>query len=779
LIPDIAGPAVDVAWALDGASPDGLPSGSRVRIEVIDPDGVALEPRESIPEAGATAGLVRLQIPEAQLWDIGRPALYRATVSLIDDSGALIDVVTDRFGMREIRTAEGRVLLNGQPVFLLGALDQDVYPTTISTPPDAAYLQDQMRLAREMGINLLRCHIKVPDHAYLDAADEAGIMVWCELPNWTRFTSASAARGRDTLEAMVEDLGNHPSVVVWTIINEDWGTDIRYEARDRIWLRETYTWLKSLDPSRLVVDNSACETLTMPNFHLVTDLADFHIYFLAPDNAVRWRNTIDDFARRARWIWSPHGDAQERGDEPLVLSEFGGWGLPRLDRLVAHTGREPWWFGMGRHYYRPSGLQRRFTAYGLDRVWPTYDDLAEATQWHQFEALQYEIGQLRRHDSISGFVITELTDAYWEANGLLDVMRGRKVFHERLPELISPDVIHAQVARRDYFGRERLTAELSLAAYGPSTRGGEVHWTLEVDGRPAKEGRLGIDRWPEAGTSPVGTMTVDVPDVDSVSDAWLRLTAVQDDGTPRAIDSLRLVVLPTSARRTGWPVRVAVHDPLDIWGIGERVRDLGHHLVEPDEADVVIASEMTESIVGRVDAGGRALILVRSRGAIPADHDLARRVGVHLRRLPHAGYPGQRSPWEGDWVTSWSWMLPGGYEGLPRRNPLDFAYEEVLPDHVLLGHDPVRHRDEVTAGMFVGWLHSPAALVWTFHQGRGAMTLTTFRVAPESGPVATALLDSLIQRAAGVDRRRARARREAVAAADDRRGSDGRRTAAS
>jgi hypothetical protein len=93
-------------------------------------------------------------------------------------------------------------------------------------------------------------------------------------------------------------------------------------------------------------------------------------------------------------------------------------------------------------------------------------------------------------------------------------------------------------------------------------------------------------------------------------------------------------------------------------------------------------------------------------------------------------------------------MLPEAFEGLPNRNPLDFAYEEVLPDHVLTGYEPARHRDEVTAGMFVGWVHSPAALVWTFPQGRGRITLTTLHVAPESGPIATALLENLLQVAA-------------------------------
>jgi hypothetical protein len=552
---------------------------------------------------------------------------------------------------------------------------------------------------------------------------------------------------------MVDELGNHPSVVIWTIINEDWGTQLRFEARDRHWLRDTYHWLKALDPTRLVVDNSACETPQTPNFHLESDLADFHVYFLAPDNAQRWSHMIEDFARRPNWLWSPHGDADERGDEPLVLSEFGSWGLPRLDRLVEHTGREPWWFNTGRAYYRPTGIRRRFANFGLDRIWPTVSDLAEATQWHQFEAMQYEIGQLRRHDSIQGYVITELSDAYWEANGLLDPMRGKKIYHDRLARLNAPDVVVADVDRRDVCSREPLKGLVHLSSYGGAAGGGLVTWELRIDGGGSISGELPVTDWPEAGAIPVGSIEASVPDVDRVRDAELIVRAVDDKGRDRAEDRLRFAVVPASARRTAEPLAIAILDPLDIWGVARRVESLGHRVVEPDEANLVIATEVTDALMGRLDAGGRALVLVRTREAIPVDHDLARRVSVHLRRLPHSGWPGQRSPWEGDWVTSWSWILHDQLPGLPKRNPLDFAYEEVLPDHVLLGYDPQRHRDEVAAGMFVGWVHTPAANVWTFPQGRGAVTLTTFRVAPEHGPVATLLLERLIQQAAAAERR--------------------------
>jgi len=88
---------------------------------------------------------------------------------------------------------------------------------------------------RELGLNLLRCHITIPDEAYLDAADEAGLLVWCELPNWNRFSPTAAAAGLKTLTEMVEAMGNHPSIVAWTIINEDWGTDLRRAADQRRW----------------------------------------------------------------------------------------------------------------------------------------------------------------------------------------------------------------------------------------------------------------------------------------------------------------------------------------------------------------------------------------------------------------------------------------------------------------------------------------------------------------------------------------------------------------
>jgi Glycosyl hydrolases family 2, sugar binding domain/Glycosyl hydrolases family 2, TIM barrel domain/Glycosyl hydrolases family 2 len=720
-----------------------------MRLAITDPDGSEVTRLDLELAPGQRDGQVELPIPQARLWDIGRPELYGIEATLVR-GGSVVDTMGDRFGMRWIETRDGQIHLNGRPIYMLGALDQDFYPDTISTPPSREYLDTQFRLAQEMGLNLLRCHIKIPDPRYLDAADEAGILLWCELPNWTRFTTAAAKRGRATLEAAVQSMGNHPSVVIWTIINEDWGTSLRYEARDRRWLRGMVEWLRELDPSRLVVDNSACETLTTPNFHVLTDLADFHLYFAMPDNAVRWRNAVADFARRPPWLWSPHGDAAQRGDEPLVVSEFGNWGLPRLDRLLEHYGRGPWWFGTGLGIYRPSGIRRRFEQQALARIWPDVDALAEATQWHQYEALQYEISQMRRQASIQGYVITEFTDAYWEVNGLLDVARGRKAFHDRLPDLNAPDVVSAAPESRDLWGGDALTLEPFVSSYGrpPEQAGGAVSWRLVMDDGQERSGQVALSAWPAATSIPTDAVRIEVPDVAATTDARLLLAAVDGDGRERARDEVRMAVIPSSARNTAEAVPVAVHDPMDIFGVADRLAALGHDVVPLPDARLLVTTELGQDQLKFADAGGHVLALVRTRDAVPAELDLAHRVAVHLRRLPHAGYPGQRSPWDGDWVSNFNWILPEAFSRLPVRAPLDFAYTEVAPDHVLLGYDPAKHADEVPAAMFVGWVHAPAALIWSFQQGAGSMTLTTFRLAPERGPVATVLLDDLVHMAA-------------------------------
>ncbi len=69
-----------------------------------------------------------------------------------------------------------------------------------------------------------------------------------------------------------------------------------HDASHRAWLKQTYHWLKSYDPTRLVVDNSPLS----PSFHVETDIADYHFYAAFPDNRRAWDAFVDELCLRAR-----------------------------------------------------------------------------------------------------------------------------------------------------------------------------------------------------------------------------------------------------------------------------------------------------------------------------------------------------------------------------------------------------------------------------------------------------------------------------------------------
>lgn len=705
--------------------------GGSVELTLIDPSGA--EVATDVVAAGPIAKAV-LHVARPQAWDVGDPNLYRL-IARLRISGEVVDEARTRIGFREIRTQDGRILFNGRPIMLRGALDQDLYADTISTPPNRELLDRQLRLARDLGLNLLRCHIKTPDPGYLDAADQAGILLWCELPNSLAMTPASASRAETLLSEMVDAVGDHPSVIIWTVINEDWGTDLRSSAADRRWLLGMVERLRHLDPTRLVVDNSPCPARGGVNFHLDTDLADFHRYAAMPDAARRWREQMVEMADRPAWLWSPHGDAVRSGDEPVVVSEFGTWGLPDPERV-----RGRWWAETGEGAARPSGMADRFTEQRLDRIWPDVAALSAGTCRLQVEALRYQVGEMRRHKTIAGLVVTEFTDAYWEANGLLDVERQPKPHHDRLAEIFGPSTLIVDLPRHDLWSGEEIVARITLSS-DRSSEGGRLAWRL---GDTA--GSIDVDGWGESTATVLATLDLTVPSSpDATADVEFQVELSARDGSRVAMASVPCAILSERARGTRGR-RISVRDASGLWGLASLLASDGHILTDDHGADLFVASRLDAADLALVNDGAHVLLLVRSAHAIQAGLVLARPVQIQAR-WPDPAH-GEEFTWTGDWISSFSWIRPDLAPELPKRAPLDFTYAEVLPDHVLRNYVPGEHADEVPAGMFVGWIHAPVALAWTFPQGRGRVTLTTLKVAPENGPVAHVLRNALVSLAA-------------------------------
>ncbi|HEV8280581.1 MAG TPA: glycoside hydrolase family 2 TIM barrel-domain containing protein [Candidatus Limnocylindrales bacterium] len=749
---DRAGVTVDLTLAGDI---DRI-AGRLLRIEVMA-DGAVAAAADLPVEPGRSLYSTIVDVPDPRPWTLDKPFLYELDASLEVD-GRQTHTAT-RFGMRSFGSAAGQFILNGEPIYLLGVLDQDFYPQTVSSIPSPEVLRDEFLKVKALGFNCLRCHIKLPAPAYLDLADELGLLVWEELPSWRTFWSKGSLdpartelpqgvrdRVEGTLEAAIERDFNHPSLVIRALVNEDWGTALPLRADDRAWLADLYDLAKRLDPGRLVVDNSPSAAPWGTSFHVKSDIDDFHLYATIPEGAATFDDAVGDLALRPSWTYSPHGDARRRGDEPIVLSEFGTWALPRFPDPGAASGREPDWFdvrawggGWEQEPGSPSGVLRRFRDLGLDSIWADYDALAAATQRHQVAALRYQVETVRRRPSIGGYVVTELTDTYWESNGLLDFHRRVKAPLAEIAAFNAPSVLVASPDRHSYRSGDEAVITVVLSGVGACVEeGSRLEWRV-VDGE--RVASRDLDARDVAGTTPIGEIALRMPQVDALSYLPVSIAVVGPDGRPTAASELRLAVVPEG-------VPAAVRETLvvgaDAGGassdaLADRLASEGYRVTQgPAPHDAIAVSDTpTAELLDWVRAGGRLLFLAE-------------------RRSPFFWVQDRGGSSEG-WITSFSWIRPSAHERLRNViNPLGLEFAEVAPHRTIAGlpFESASIHGDVLAGRIVGWVHHPTAHTVRFGYGRGRVVMTTFRLGSTFGrdPIATAmvhdLLDHLVDAAA-------------------------------
>src|SRR3954469_17812042 len=584
-------------------------SEARLRLSVFGPDGEPVVAAEALLPSGGNEAELVVAVPDRRSWSPETPDLYTARIALERD-GVTVDAIEEHFGFRRIETRDGRFYLNGEPLYLRAALDQDYYPDTICTTPSTAFLEDEFRKAKELGLNCLRCHIKAPDPRYYEVPDRMGLLVWTELPNMGFLTERSGDRKLATLKGIVDRDGNHPSIICWTIINENWGVDLVHDPDHRNWLKQAFQWLKSYDPTRLVVDNSPLA----PSFHVETDIADYHFYAAIPDHREDWDKFVDGLARRASWLYSPHGDAVISGREPLMCSEFGNWGLPYPDDLRDETGGEPWWFETGHDWgdgvMYAHGVENRFTDWSLDRVFGDLRRFVAAAQWQQFRALKYQIEAMRRKPTLAGYVITELHDCHWESNGLLDMRRNPRAFHEQFHIVNADTVIVPKWEHLSYWSGETARFEVTIAhgAGAEIEEGSQLEIRLGEDVR-----RIPLPRLEAPKLLPMGEMEVRVPQMREAGPRRVELELRSPTGALIAENHLELAVHPERAAPR--------HGQERVWSpsreIMARLRTLGYDTAARlEEASLVVSKTHTEAVAAHVRGGACLILLPDAEGPL-------------------------------------------------------------------------------------------------------------------------------------------------------------------
>ena len=282
---------------------------------------------------------INIKIKDPKTWSPDEPFLYDLKV-VLRDGGKKVDEVGSYAAMRKVsvnKDAFGvlRIALNNKPIFSFGTLDQGWWPDGLYTAPtDEALAFDVIR-TKELGFNTIRKHVKVEPDRWYYHCDRLGIMVWQDMPSgdyqsgpgWdyrNDFAAGSEGETKRSKESMDQywadwtaimgQLHNHPSIIMWVPFNEAWGQFNTMEVATRT---------KLLDPTRLVNPASG------GNLYPCGDILDFHNYSEDPLPYTH-----------------PHSDYV------VVMGEFGGLGL----KVPGHT-----WAGDGWGYNNLIGDTKTLT----------------------------------------------------------------------------------------------------------------------------------------------------------------------------------------------------------------------------------------------------------------------------------------------------------------------------------------------------------------------------------------------------------------------------------
>jgi hypothetical protein len=190
-------------------------------------------------------------------------------------------------------------------------------------------MQRHMHAMQKLGCNLVRVHIAGIDPRIYNLADELGLMLWVEVPSPHTSSPRSRQNHREELLRMLALIESHPSVVIWSLYNEDWGCqDIATNPETRQYITDTYHFMQIEHPQFLVVDNDGWHHISQEG-RLKSDLLTAHLY--TPE-LPQWRNVLDRLVQGEMIGTAAYplivGDAFfYRRQKPLIVSEWGGFGF--------------------------------------------------------------------------------------------------------------------------------------------------------------------------------------------------------------------------------------------------------------------------------------------------------------------------------------------------------------------------------------------------------------------------------------------------------------------
>lgn len=327
-------------------------------------------------------------------WSPENPVLYDAVLRVREKgSEEWSDAAASYFGMRKIHVENGQLYLNNQPYMHKLLLDQGYWAESLMTAPSDEEYKNDILKSKAMGFNGCRKHEKVEDPRFLYWADKLGFLVWEGMASfWSYTPEAAAAFSKEWMDVIHRDY-NHPSIVVWGMLNESWGVPRIYSnLQQQSFARSLYYLAKSQDTTRLVISNDGWEMVE-------SDICAIHSYKHGEQQDhkqhLAFAQALKDPEQFCKILEKlPYVKGGKYEGQPVVLTECGGIAIAA---------------DQSQTICREDAIQQTQVDWG-------YTSSSKADFLSEYSRI---IDSVYNSDLISGFCYTQLTDVEQEQNGLL------------------------------------------------------------------------------------------------------------------------------------------------------------------------------------------------------------------------------------------------------------------------------------------------------------------------------------------------------------------------
>ena len=243
---------------------------AEVEVTLLDSAGKEIARERASAAVGSLKEAVArmtITVTQPKLWSVDQPTLYTVRTQVLHNGAAVDEVITE-CGFRTLRfDADKGFFLNDQPLKLKGVCNHQDHAGVGVALPDSLW-EFRLRKLKEMGVNAYRCAHNPPSKEFLQLCDRMGMLVMDENRNFN--PSPEYMR---QLEWLVRRDRNHPSVILWSVFNEEpmQGTEAGYEM-----VRRMVAATRALDPTRPVTAAMNGGLFTPLNVSHAVDVVGFN-----------------------------------------------------------------------------------------------------------------------------------------------------------------------------------------------------------------------------------------------------------------------------------------------------------------------------------------------------------------------------------------------------------------------------------------------------------------------------------------------------------------------